>query len=332
MKPVRVGCIGTGFIAGRHLDALSRFTNVEVVAVADSVPERAASVATACGARAYSDGLTLLDTEDLDAVWLCVPPFAHGPLEAAALDRDLPFFVEKPLALDLATAVAVSNRVTEQGLLTAVGYHWRHVTMVETARQALRDNPAQLALGYWLDETPGAPWWWRRAHSGGQVLEQSTHIFDLARLLVGEVESVRAVERMTPREAFAGADVPTVSAATLVFESGAIGSVASACVLPSRHRVALHIVANGLMAELSEHSLCDHELRLLTTGSEQALRSQEDPIEREDREFVDALIGRSEGVRVPYQEALRTHELAWAADRSAREGAEVQVAGGVGVG
>ena len=330
MTRLRVGCIGTGFIAGRHLQALARFPEVEIVAVADPAPDRAQATASGYGCRGYDDGLRMLATEDLDAVWLCVPPFAHGPLEAAAVDRNLPFFVEKPLALDLATAVDVADRVRGQGLTTAVGYHWRHLGIVASAAQALRDTPAQLALGYWLDATPAAPWWWRRGQSGGQLLEQSTHIFDLARLLVGEVETVDAIERVTPRAAFDGADIPTSSTVRLLFDSGAIGTIASSCVLSARHRVGLHLIGDGLMAELSETSLTEHELRLVTADADDVQRSAEDPIEREDREFVDVLLGRADRVRVPYHEALRTHALAWAADRSAREGVPVKVAGELG--
>ncbi len=80
MTPLKVACVGTGFIAGRHLEALSTFPDVEVVAVADAVRERAEEVAGRYGTRAYDDGMALLEKEDLDAVWICVPPFAHGPL------------------------------------------------------------------------------------------------------------------------------------------------------------------------------------------------------------------------------------------------------------
>jgi myo-inositol 2-dehydrogenase / D-chiro-inositol 1-dehydrogenase len=54
------------------------------------------------------------------------------------------------------------------------------------------------------------------------------------------------------------------------------------------------------------------------------VQSDQDPVAREDREFVDALRGQG-AVRVPYAEALRTHALVCAADRSAREGVPVRV-------
>jgi predicted dehydrogenase len=318
-----VACVGTGFIAGRHLAALSGFDDVQVVAVADAVKDRAEETATRYGARAYDDGLALLEAEDLDAVWLCVPPFAHGPLEAAALARGLPFFVEKPLALDLATAQEVARGVRRTGLLTAVGYHWRHLRMVQEAADLLQQDPAQLVTGHWLDRAPAAPWWSRRRSSGGQVLEQTTHLFDLARHLVGEVESVSALEVTRSRADLPDADVPTAASALLAFASGAVGTISSTCVLAGRHRVGLHLMARGRAVELLERGLTDHELRVSTIDGAQVSASDEDPVAREDREFLDALLGRG-GVRVPYEEALRTHALAWAADRSAREGAPVR--------
>jgi myo-inositol 2-dehydrogenase/D-chiro-inositol 1-dehydrogenase len=323
MRRLRVACVGTGFIAGRHLTVLSGFPDVEVVAVADPVRERAEHAAARFGGSAYNDGLTLLDSEDLDALWLCVPPFAHGPLERAALDRNVPFFVEKPLANDLACAAAIGREVHHRGVLTAVGYHWRHLDVIKEASSLLREAPAQLVNGYWLDTTPAAPWWRRREQSGGQVLEQTTHIFDLARLLVGEVDTVQAAEGWMPREEFADADAPTASSAMLRFSSGAVGTISSTCVLGGRYRVGLRLVARGRVLEIWERSLSEHELRVVTADGEEVVTSQEDPIAREDREFLDTLQGRVERVRVPYAEALRTHALAWSADRSAREAVPV---------
>ena len=325
MRRLRVACVGTGFIAGKHLEALATMADVEVVAVADTQPERAEQVATRYDARHYGDGVTLLQAEELDAVWLCVPPFAHGPLEAAAISRRLPFFVEKPLALDLPTAQAIADQLAGTGLTTAVGYHWRHLDVVQRALELLAETPAQLVTGFWWDKTPRVPWWPQRAYSGGQVLEQTTHIFDLARHLAGEVETVTAAERAAPP---GEEDVPLAASSLLRFVSGAVGSISSARVLDGRHRVALHLVAEGRVLEISERGLTDHELRVAGGDGTDVLQSETDPIAAEDREFIDVLLGRTPSTRVPYEEALRTHALACAADRSARERTPVRLAAG----
>ena len=316
MSRLKVGVVGTGFIAGRHLVALDAFDDVEVVAVADAARDRAEATAGKYGARAYDDGLALLAAEELDAVWLCVPPFAHGPFETAAAERGLPFFVEKPLAVDLAGAVAVARAVRERDLLTAVGYHWRSLSVVDTAREALADRPPHLMTATWLDSTPAAPWWAQRTGSGGQLVEQTTHLVDLARHLVGEITGVQALEVVRERADWPGADVPTASTVLLRFASGAIGTVSSSCVLDRRRHVGVQLVAEGRLVELRERALSDHEL--LVDGTCVA-HTEEDPIAREDRAFVDALHGRAPS-RVPYEDGLRTHAAVLAADLSAREG------------
>lgn len=323
MRRLRVGCVGTGFIAGKHLAALSTFDDVDVVAVADTVEQRAAAAASAHEARFYTDGVDLVESEDLDAVWFCVPPFAHGPLEEAAVRRDLPFFVEKPLAHDYATAERVAGLVEGVGLLTAVGYHWRYLDLVQKVREFVQDRPPLLLTGYWLDSTPPVPWWVRRGQSGGQLVEQTTHVFDLARLLVGEVSDlVTAHVPAVGTGVGQGSDdlVPLASAVSMRFESGAVGSVSSARVLPARHRVGIHLVGEGYAVELTERAIVDHELTITTVAGAVPERSRQDPIAAEDRAFLDAVAGEGDDVRTSYAQALRTHSLAWAAERSCAGG------------
>ena len=323
MTRTRVGCVGTGFIAGRHLAALAAMDDVELVAVADAQPDRAQAVAGRYGADAHTDGTALLERDDLDAVWLCVPPAAHGPLELTAVQRGLPFFVEKPLAVDLATAVRVADAVRERDLLTCVGYHWRSLDVVARAREAVAGRPVDLLTAAWLDSTPAAPWWSRRSGSGGQLVEQTTHLVDLARHLVGEIATVQALESTRPRPDWPDADVPTASTVLLRFVSGTVGTVSSTCALTRRHDVSLRVVADGQVLELRERALSDHELRIERADGEQVVRHTHDPVAAEDRAFLDALRTGARAVPVPYDEGLRTQAAVCAADLSAQRGGAV---------
>jgi len=314
----RIGFIGAGNIASRHLGNLLGFDDVQVVGLADLQLDRAQQAASRCDATAYTDYNEMLDRERLDAVYVCLPPFAHGTPEAAVIERGLPFFVEKPLASDLETAVEVAHRVRQRGVLTAVGYHWRYLDITERAQTLLRATPARLALGYWLDSTPPPAWWTQQARSGGQMVEQTTHIFDLARLLVGEVTSVTAVAARSARPGHPADDIADVSVATLHFASGALGSIASTCLLGWPHRIGLHFFGDGLAIELSESEL------MIDVGRGRPVhRAEGDPFVREDRDFVDAVRGRPNHIRVPYSEALETHRLVTGAVRSAREGRSI---------
>jgi predicted dehydrogenase len=311
--------VGAGVIARRHVRTLSAFADVEVAAVADVQADRAGELAARVGARAFDDPRAMLDAARLDAVYVCVPPFAHGPLEREVVERDLPLFVEKPLAADLGTAEAVADLVAGRGLVTGVGYHWRWMDTVERAQELLAGRPARLVTGAWLDATPPLAWWQRRDLSGGQLVEQATHLVDTARVLAGEVDEVYAVAGRTDRPAFPGCDVDDVTAATVRFASGAVGAFTASCLLGRAHRVGLQVVADGLVLELTQQEL----LVTAGDGDPQVHPADGDPFAREDRAFVDAVQGRPDRTRATYAEALRTHRVTTAAVRSAALGRPV---------
>jgi predicted dehydrogenase len=318
---VSVGVVGSGWIAGRHIGNLQSFADVKIVAVADPIFERATAQAERCAANAYTGIQEMLAQEKLDAVYVCVPPLAHGPIEAALLDHNLPFFVEKPLATDLVTAEEIAARVDAQGLVTAVGYHWRYLDTTAHAQELLSANPARLALGYWLDFTPPPAWWARREQSGGQMVEQTTHIFDLARLLVGEVTEVYGVGSSLTRPQFPDANVFDVSLATLRFAGGAAGNMASTCLLAWPHRIGLHLFGDGLTIELSER-----DLLVRSAEATEIYAAQVDPFLLEDRAFIDAVQGKENRIRAAYAEAIKTHRLTVAAEESARSGRIIRLA------
>jgi predicted dehydrogenase len=318
-RRARIGLIGAGSVAARHARVLSGFPDAEVVAVADPAPGRAGALARAVGARAYEDHEALLDRERLDAAYVCVPPFAHGPAEHAVLRRDLPLFVEKPVGLDLAVAEGIAREVERRGVPTATGYHWRGLDTVERAREELACRPARLVAVHWLDAVPPVAWWARRDRSGGQVVEQATHVLDLARVLAGEVASVHAAAaRSAP--ATPEADVDDVTVGVLRFASGALGTLAASCLLPAKRRAGVEVVADGLALWVDEAGL-----EVVRGGERTALGARVDPRERVDRDFLDAVHGRPGAVRAPYAEALRTHRVAVALARSAAEGREIPV-------
>lgn len=315
MDRVRVGFIGAGGIASRHIGNCLGFDDVDLVAVADPMRERAQAQAARGGASVYTNHEEMLDKEQLDALYICVPPFAHGALELTAIERRLPFFVEKPLATTWATAQSIAAGIAAHNLVTAVGYHWRYLDTTEEAQELLSKKPARLALGYWLDSTPPPAWWSRQEQSGGQMVEQTTHIFDLARVLVGDVTKVYAAGARLDRPAYPAADVLDVTVATLHFASGALGTMTSTCLLNWPHRIGLHLFCEGLAIELSEFEL------MIDVGQGRPIRRAEgDPFVREDRAFVDAVQGKANRIRAPYHEALQSFQLTLAANQSAQEG------------
>jgi predicted dehydrogenase len=316
---LRITFVGAGSVARRHVGVLTRLGGVEVVGVFDPSAPAAEALARDCGAVSYGSVDQALDVGRPDAVYVCVPPFAHGAPEKDVIARGLPFFVEKPLGTDLAVAEDVARLVEENGLVTGTGYHWRCLDTVARAHQRLAELPPLLATGYWLDKRPPVAWWARQDRSGGQVVEQLTHVLDVARVLLGEPEEVYAAGTRRTGEQVEG-DVDDATAATVRFHSGAVATFAATSVLAAKHRAALHTYSPALVTELAETSLTLDDGRSRST-----FEPSEDPRVTVDREFLEAVRGQRESTRAPYAEALRTHRLAVAIADSARTGSPVRL-------
>ncbi|MEH1167386.1 Gfo/Idh/MocA family oxidoreductase [Micromonospora sp. CPCC 205539] len=319
MRNCRVGLVGAGGVAQRHARVLTDFDDVELIGVTDVAPEAATALATRYGGRAYGDVAELLAAGP-DAVYVCVPPFAHGPAEEAVIDAGVPMFVEKPVAVDLSTAERIADLIAQRGLLTAVGHHWRYLSVLDQVRELLADRPVRMVSGAWLDKVPPVAWWARRDRSGGPVVEQAAHVLDLIRALVGEVTEVTAYGNGTPPPVD-GADIDSVTTAALRFANGAVGTLSAACVLGWKHRAGLEILADGLALSLREDGLLIRD----ADGERHVPADPEAARVAVDRAFVDAVRGVGDDVRVPYAEALGTQRLALAVADSARSGRTVRL-------
>lgn len=322
MAVSRVGLVGAGGVAQRHARVLSGFGDVRLAGVTDVLPEAAQRLAGEYGAPAVPTVEDLL-ADGVDALYVCVPPFAHGPAERAAAEAGVPLFVEKPVGLDAAVPEEVAALIEQRGLLSAAGHHWRYLHTVEEAVKLLAGREIRLVAGAWLDKVPPVGWWPRRDRSGGPVVEQAAHVLDLARHLAGEVTTVSAAGNGTPPPV-PGADVDTATAAVLRFAGGAVGTLSATCALGWKHRAGLEVYADGLALAITEEELvvrdADGERRV--TGDADAARVAV------DRAFVDAVRGVGDDVRVPYPEALRTHRLALAVAEAAATGRPVEVSRG----
>jgi len=213
----RTAMIGAGGIARRHLEILAREEDVEIVGHVARTRASAQRHASAFGGRAYDEVGELVERERPDAAWITVPPDAHGPAERALLAADVPFLIEKPLSADRATGEALASAALDAGALVAVGYHWRALDTLPELRQRLAEAPVRMVTGAWHDAIPAPDWWRKQARSGGQMVEQATHLLDLARHLVGEADVVAARSDVPDVPPLPGADVADVAATLLTF-------------------------------------------------------------------------------------------------------------------
>ncbi len=132
MEKLKVGIIGCGGIAnGKHLPALSRNKNVEVVAFCDIIKERAEEAAEKYGtadARVYEDYKELLANEpEITAIHVCTPNRSHSFITIDSLEAGKHVLCEKPMAKTYAEAKAMYEASVRTGKKLSIVYQsrWR---------------------------------------------------------------------------------------------------------------------------------------------------------------------------------------------------------------
>lgn len=317
---IRIGVVGAGGIAQGHMDRFAAIDDVQLVAFADVQEERARAAAEKFGGRAYTDWREMYENEDLTAVAIFVPPFAHGEMEIEACRRGWHLFIEKPIAIDTDMARPILEAVQESGVITAVAYKYRWDDHVRRAREMLADKTIGMAIGWFWGGVAGVPWWRIMDKSGGQMVEQTTHIVDMARYLCGDIVAVSAFYALRgAHKDYDDLDVPDVGAANVVFENGAVGNISNCCLLQGWGSSGLRVMAHGFTLEILGH-------RLTWSSPEDSgeYQCQEDGYLGEDVAFVEAIrSGDRSPIHSDYADAYRTLAVTVAANKSAEESGRV---------
>jgi len=335
LEKVRVGFVGCGGIARRHMEALVKNSYASLIAFCDIDVGKAKVAAEKFGAEGVSvfdRAEDMFEKVELDAAYFCLPPHAHGS-EMAAIEHNVPFFVEKPINLFLDQARKIASAVEKRRVLTSVGYMNRYRRGVQLVREALREDPPILVLGGWIGSTPrpspDSPiwrWWIRKELSGGQFHEQVTHTVDLARFICGEITEVcaypaKGLNRFAPPEY----NVEDASVVNVKFANGAVGCLWASCSSNAGGGgVTLSIYANRTTALFTGW---EHNLKMLRVNMAPLEVSGEPNIfEIEDDAFIDAVrFNDPSRILCTYADGLKTMEVTIAANMSMETGKPVKI-------
>ena len=234
-EPLKIGLIGSGGIANRHLTAFREHQDrVRLMAVCDIVEEAARDYAGRAGVDAlYLDVDDMLREADIEAVDICTTHDTHAPLTVAAARAGKHVIVEKAMAHTLRGCRDMIAAADDAGVHLMIAQHLRYSPEARAAKRLIEDGKlgeiqavrthlmgggnARPRLGHWMDD---------RARGGGTLLVTSVHHLDLLRFYVGNVKRVTAVCRSLAPHLQNGAE--DLVAATLEFENGAIGDVFAA--------------------------------------------------------------------------------------------------------
>jgi predicted dehydrogenase len=199
-ETLRVAVVGAGAITQvAHLPVLRKLKGVEVVAICDNDFPKARSLADRFEVRnAYDDMEELLGATELDAVVICTPNHLHEGHVLAALGAGLHVLVEKPLALNTASAQRVIRAAEKKDRVVMVGMNHRYRADVQIVRSFVQTGElgeVESVRGSWHVFRPSRSqlgWRLRRdLAGGGAMLDLGLSVLDLGLWLAGNPKPVR---------------------------------------------------------------------------------------------------------------------------------------------
>jgi predicted dehydrogenase len=240
-SPLRIGLISVGWMGRLHsrayLAAAHHYPDLPVRAVlhtaADPDPGGRAHAVDVLGyANAVSDYRDLLADPAIDAVSICAPNFLHREIALAAAAAGKPFWIEKPMGRDASESRDIAQAAADAGLVTSVGFNYRHAPAIAEARRLVRDGAlgtvtnvrVSFLADYSADPSGALTWRFIEERAGSGVMgDLLSHGIDLAQFLIGRVRSVTAATEIFIPER----PLPTAGAASHFSRGEAGGPVGS---------------------------------------------------------------------------------------------------------
>ena len=325
---MKVGVVGAGFIGAIHLGAYANMPEVEVVGVADALPETAVAGAAVVGARPYASYEELVVAEEVEVVDVCLPTAYHRELTLKAAREGKHVILEKPIARNLEDAEAILDAFPGDGGRLFVGHVLRFFPEFARIKQmigagelgtvgvarASRRSPFLTGWNDWYAD-------WRM--SGGVLVDLVIHDFDFLRWSLGEVERVYA-KGVMGRE-YNRLDYALV---TLRFESGAIAHIEGQWGYPGLFNHSMEVA--GSRALVATDSTEPPPVQLLGgaigPGESPDVVTGKSPFQTELEHFI-RCIATGEASLVDAHDAYEALRIGLAATESVRTGRAVTLGG-----
>lgn len=257
MTALRAGVVGCGNVAGNHADAYRDLPGVDLVAVTDVDPGRAAALADRFGGAAVAPE-RLFDL-DLDLVSICTPHPTHEAVVTEAAAHGVHVLCEKPIAIDLDAAARMVAVAESAGVRLGVLFQRRFWPAAQRIRRAIDDGTlGQPFLGHTsvlLHRDPsyytGTAWRGTWATDGGGVLmTQAVHNVDLLQWFMGEAVEVSAAHTTVVQPI----EVEDTAVATIRFAGGGLATLAASTALTPGLGTRVQVIGRtGAGAGLAEY-------------------------------------------------------------------------------
>lgn len=298
-KVLNAGIVGLGHMGRRHATYLSSRPDVSIKAVC-SIPLKDAEeyVKADLGGdiRLYDDYRKMLEETALDIIYICLPPYAHGGEVEAAAQKGINIFIEKPIAIDSQRGLSMVKAVEASGVVTQVGYHMRFGSAVRELKRMIEDGTAgkpTLFNARYECNSLHAPWWRDVSKTGGQVLEQVIHMYDMALFLLGRPTHVTGFIANLCHTDVPGYTVEDTSVSCVKFESGALANVSgSNCAIPGEWNTYFTVVCEKVTAYFKSPNEAEFVFTEDSRNEKKIIAKEVDMLAEESDAFIAAVLGK----------------------------------------
>lgn len=332
---------GAGWVAGEHARAYQKCPRMRLVAVGSRKLESARKCAEYAGvpdALVTSDFDELLKRDDVDVISITTPPDIHPELTMRAARAGKHVCIEKPIALNWADCIAMRDLVRERSVKTVVSFclHWNPSLMNTRALidQGAIGKPYYIEVDYWhgmKEWYPQYPWSVTKKQGGSSLLSAGCHAVDAMRWFAGVDNDVVEVSAYNVPHWGDNKDWEYDPTTVLMvrFKNGAVGKVAS--ILDCKMPYQFNVDVVGTAGTIRDNRVWSEKLFPGQTAWATVPTVLPDSGDVTHHPFdgqIEALAASIlDGVKClpDLEDAVKTHEVIFAADQAATNGKPVKL-------
>lgn len=329
MSILRAGILGCGDFANRHAQiALNLPHEISLVAFSDLHEEKAQAFREkyAPGAAVFTDYHAMFDQANLDLAIICLPPYGHSDEVKIAAEHGVHFLIEKPIALTSEKAWEMVEIAEASPIKTQVGFMFRFGEAIEQFK-SLQANGQTGKIGLmsarYFCNALHASWWRMQDKSGGQLVEQVIHMFDLLRYLMGDPVTVYSRQANLFHKDVPDYTIEDFSATVVGFPNGGMGVIyATNNAIPGKWINDYRVVAHKLTADFQNANQATFYPTTAPDLQPTKIDSTRDFRREQMLDLLNAI--RTNGqTRTPIREGAKSLDLVLAASRAAQAHTEV---------
>jgi len=333
MKKFNVGIIGYSWAAGAHIEAINKTSLGQVTAICSSRNLDPQEIKARHGGtiNLYTDLNKMLADKTINVVSICSYPSDHAKQAIAAAGAGKHIIIEKPLALSWEDCLAVNSAVKKADVRTCICFECRFSSQLTVIKSVI-DQGLLGKIHYGeVDYYHGVgPWYgqfrWniRKDTAGSSLLSAGCHALDALLLCMGnDFESVSSYSARSENADFSKYEYPTSSVTIIKFRNGTVGKVASVIDCFQPYYFHFHLVGSeGSLLDnkfystrikgLNKNKWNELSMKLLDSGD-----VSDHPYQAQFEAFFNAIEANTEMPLTSIDDALKTHEVIFAADKSA---------------